>query len=117
MEDKILISGLEVSCNIGLTSEERKNRQKVIVDLEIYADLGPAGESDDITKTTDYDTLSVDVKRLAEAGEFILVERLAARIAEHALGNYKTGKVVVRIRKPHALENAEYAGVEITRSR
>ena len=94
--------------------------QRIVVDIELRGDFSAAAESDDLSEAVDYRLPCVAAARLAADGEYLLVERLAGRIADAVLGLHGSVKeVTVSVFKPLALAGfgkAE-ARVEVTRRR
>jgi len=112
--DKIGISHVELFCNIGLTQEERKNKQPLIIDVFLYLDLSLPARTQNIQDTINYSQVYADVKKIAEQKEYNLLETLAEIIAKQAL-TYPIQKVKVRIQKPQALPGNTIAFIEIER--
>jgi FolB domain-containing protein len=115
--DRILISDLLVRCIIGVRDEERREKQDVVINLSLFADLTKPGKSDRIEDAVDYSTVKKRVLRMAENSQFFLVEALAEAIAEICLEQPAISRVQVRVEKPSALRFARSVGVEITRER
>ena len=74
MTDKVLITDLLLRTIIGINDEERVNRQDVVINIEMHADLRAAGASDDIANTVNYRTIAKAVIALVENSAFYLVE-------------------------------------------
>lgn len=104
---------------VGVTAEERRAAQEVIVRLTLHLDLTAAGASDDIAHTIDYDAVCAVVAETVGGGPFHLIERIAARVADAVLGGFGVTAVDVRVEKPGALlaRGVPYAAVEISRER
>ena len=115
--DKIYIRDLLLRCIIGVYPEERRERQEVVVNLEILCDLRAAGRSDDLSESIDYKAVKKAILELAEKSRFQLIEALAEGIAEIVLRDPRAKGVVVTVDKPGALRFARSAAVEITRLR
>lgn len=115
--DKVFIRDLALRCIIGIFPEERREKQDVVINVEMHTDLRAAGRSDDLNDTVDYKAIKKAILKLVEGSGFQLIESLAERIAEIALGNQKVEQVIVTIDKPGALRFARASAVEITRSR
>jgi len=115
--DKIFIRELALRCIIGIYPEERREKQDVVINVEMHADLRKAGRSDDLTDTVDYKAIKKSILKLVEESRFQLIESLAENIADLALVDEKVRQVVVTIDKPGALRFAKSSAVEITRSR
>jgi D-erythro-7,8-dihydroneopterin triphosphate epimerase len=115
--DKLFIVDLAVRCIIGVYPEERREKQDLIVNVEMQADLRDAGRSDDIADTIDYKSIKKQVLALIEESDFELIEALADRIAGLILQDSRIEQTTVRIDKPGALRFAQASAVEITRRR
>jgi FolB domain-containing protein len=115
--DRILISDLTVRCIIGVNEEERRERQDVVINLAIYADLRKAGQSDRFEDAVDYRAIKKRIVSMVENSRYYLVEAMAEAIAEICLDHPTVTKVQVRVDKPGALRFARSVGVEITRER
>ena len=97
------------------TPEERREKQDIVINVEMHLDLRKAGRSDDLNDTVDYKAIKKAILKLVECSAFQLIETLAEQIADIALGNDKVQQVVVMIEKPGALRFAKASAVEITR--
>ena len=115
--DRILIRDLAVRCIIGTMPKERKQPQRVILDLVLDCDLHAAGKSDRLDDTMDYKALKDEVVRFVQASQYFLLERLADRVAALCLKEQRVHAVTVTIDKPGALTQARSVAVEITRRR
>ncbi len=117
MTDTLLIKDLLVRCVIGVHDWERKDRQDVLINIEIGADCGPAGRSDDFQDAVDYRALTKRILEAAEQSEFFLVEALAERTASICMEDERVDRVRVQVEKPGALRFARSVGVAIERAR
>ncbi|MBI3314043.1 MAG: dihydroneopterin aldolase [Candidatus Omnitrophica bacterium] len=117
MADKIFLQSLEVRCVIGIFDWERKIRQKVLIDLEIPADIRRAAKSDSIQDTVDYKSISKHMIAFVSKSRFKLIETLAEKLARSIFANFPISEIKLRVSKPGAIRGAENVGVEITRQR
>ena len=115
--DRILISDLLVRCIIGVRPEERKEKQDVLINLSLFADLRKAGKSDRLEDSVDYSAVKKRILNMAESSQFYLIEALAEAVAEICLEQRAVSRAQVRVEKPSALRFARSVGVEITRER
>lgn len=115
--DRILIRDLAVRCIIGVNEEERREKQDVLINVALEADLKPAGKSDDFADTVDYRAIKKEIFAMAESSHYFLVEALAERIADICLQHHGVARVQVTVEKPAALRFARTVAVEITRDR
>ncbi len=115
--DRILIKDLMLRCIIGLSEEERREKQDVLINLILWTDLKAAAASDRIEDTVDYAALKKRIITLIEGSQYHLAETLADRIATLCLEQSAVQQVQVTLEKPTALRFAHSVGVEIIRSR
>lgn len=115
--ERIHIDGLMLRCILGTEEAERREKQDVVIDIVLSADLRAACRSDDIADTVDYKEIKKNVVRMTERSDFHLVERLAEEIARICLEHPLVQKAVVRVAKPGALRFARSVGIEIERTR
>ena len=66
--DTIILSGIRALGAHGVLPEEQGMPQPFEVDVELSVDLGPAGRSDVLPDTIDYDGLAQQVVEIVEAG-------------------------------------------------
>jgi dihydroneopterin aldolase len=108
MADRIELRGLRVLASVGALPEEHERAQPLEIDLDVEADLRPAGESDRLVDTIDYAALC-DAALGVFVEHIVLLEAVAERIAvaTRAVDDRITG-VTVTVRKvrppvPHDL--------------
>ncbi len=116
-EDRILIKDLLLRGIIGINDWERENRQDILINVTLFGDLRPAGESDDIADAVNYRTITKQIIQHVETSERFTVEALAADIARICLEAPGVERARVRLEKPGALRFARSVGVEIERQR
>lgn len=118
--DVIELRGLRVSGIVGVLAHERTQVQPLDIDLDVVADLAPAGASDDLADTIDYGALCAVAEEVVATTEFALLEALAERIATSLLAaDARIEAVTVWVRKlrPPVAQQLSTSGVRITRSR
>jgi dihydroneopterin aldolase len=103
----------------GALPSELERAQPFEVDLDIYADLRPAGRSDALGDTIDYGALTDAVAAVVTGPHATLLEHLAERIAAAVLevSGRRADSVTVTVRKlrPPVPVDLASAGVRITR--
>jgi dihydroneopterin aldolase len=115
--DTIFLSGLTTECIIGIWDWERKVKQKVVIDLEMAADIRRAAASDVIDDTLDYKKVSKRLLQFVGESQFQLVETLTDRIAQLVLTEFDVPAVKVRLNKQGALRGSRDVGILIERRR
>ncbi len=114
--DRIQIKDLLVRGILGVNDWERTNKQDILINVLLFTDLKPAGESDDLEHTVNYRTVSRAIVDQVESSQRFTAEALAADIAKICLSNSGVERVRVRVEKPGAIRFAESVGVQIERS-
>ena len=84
----------------GAREEERRLGQRFLVDVELTADLAPAGSSDRLEDTLDYGEAYKVVRAVLEGPSKNLLEALAQEVAERLLDALPAQAIRVRIKKP-----------------
>jgi dihydroneopterin aldolase/D-erythro-7,8-dihydroneopterin triphosphate epimerase len=113
--DRILIKDLLARCILGITAEERREKQDVLISVALALDLGPAGRSDRVEDGLNYRPIKKRIFAVAEGSEYHLIEALAERIAAECLEEPRVQEVEVTVEKPSALRFARSVAVEIIR--
>ncbi len=117
--DRILIDDLRVLTVIGALPHEREIAQPIRIDLSIGLDLRDAGLSDELDDTVNYGLVSERVSDLVGTSKYVLLERLAAEVADLVLGFDRVEEVDLTITKlrPPIPNPVESTAVRIVRTR
>ncbi|KAI8821327.1 Dihydropteroate synthase-like protein [Fimicolochytrium jonesii] len=115
--DKIMVRQLTVHNIIGVDSWERSKRQPLTIDLTVHQQVDASGDTDLLSQTISYGTVSKTVQEFSEKTSYRSVEALAAGIARVCVEKCGAPRVTVRVEKPRALLHAACAGVQITRTK
>jgi len=115
--DKIHIRDLHLRCIVGIYPEERKEKQDVLINITLHADLAKAGASDRIEDTVDYKTIKKNLMARIQDSAYFLIERLAEEAARVCMENPAVQRVDVTVDKPGALRFARSVAIEIVRER
>ena len=120
-QDRILLEGMTFYGRHGTLPAERELGQPFVVNVELHLDLRPAGLSDDLARTVDYDKVHRRAKEIVEGSSVNLIETVAERTATAILEDHPMVEAVrVKVAKPHVrLDDTVLAGsaVEILRRR
>ena len=117
--DRILIEDLRVLTVIGALPHERETAQPLRIDLSIGVDLHEAGATDDLDATVHYGLVAERVVAAAEASRHVLLERMAAEIADIVLAFDRVEVVDVLVTKlrPPVATAVGTTGVRMVRTR
>jgi len=114
-EDRIDITDLLVRGIIGVNDWEREQKQDILINITLFADLRHAGRTDDLAHSVDYKKVAKQVIAHVESSQRFTVEALAADIASICLAMPRVLRVKVRVEKPGAVRFSRSVGVEIER--
>jgi D-erythro-7,8-dihydroneopterin triphosphate epimerase len=115
--DRVEIKDLLLRGIIGINSEERRDRQDIVINIVMWSDFRPAAARDDVNETVNYRTITKRIIEHVENSQYYLVETLAQSIAEICLQDAHVQRVQVGVDKPGALRFARSVGVSVERSR
>jgi len=114
---KVLIKDLVGTCALGIHRHEKGARQRVRVNLEIsMIDSGPP-QDDQIHEVVCYEDVTSDIRHLFDGPHIQLVENLAEKIAVLCFKDERVTAARVRVDKLDVFDDAECAGIEISRIR
>lgn len=109
----LCINNLRASTIIGVNEWERKQKQEVLVSVELQYDVSKAAKTDNIKDAVDYGELARKIIVLGERSSYFLIEKLANAILELVLSEKKVVAAKVRVEKPAAVPAASGVSVEV----
>jgi FolB domain-containing protein len=115
--DRILIEDLLARCVLGVSDDERREKQDVVINISLGVDARTPGKTDRFADAVDYRALKQRILAMVESSQYHLVEALAERVAETCLEHPRVREAQVTVTKPSALRFARSVGVQITRRR
>jgi D-erythro-7,8-dihydroneopterin triphosphate epimerase len=114
----IRIKNLKISTFIGFNPEELVNRQDVIINLEIEAEVPEeAMLADEPLGIFDYKVITKKIIEYVEAGRFKLLEVLTKQILLLIMKEELVRYVRVKVDKPGALRHTDSVSVEMEASK
>lgn len=110
------LHGLELHGYHGVLPEERERGQRFVFDVALRVGE-PSGDA--IEETVDYRLVASVVRQVSDARAYVLLETLAAAVADALLERFPAEHVRVRVRKPEVELDppVEFAAVTAERSR
>ena len=106
---KIFINNLTLIASIGVYEKEKKNKQKIIVNLEILLTNDTEPQSDNLNETQDYSQFRKCVTDIVQSKHFDLLEILTKKIHTAISQNKFVLGVKVNISKPDIFDNCDVA--------
>lgn len=113
-DDRIRLTGLEVFAHHGVFDFERQQGQRFVIDAEVVVDLRAAAAVDELAHTVNYAELADAILVAAEADPIDLIETLAERLANVALGFESVSEARITVHKPNAPIDANFSDVSVT---
>lgn len=114
-QDYIVLTGLKISCIIGIFDWERKKKQVVLIDLKIPCDVYKASQKDNIADAVDYKKIAKTAIAFVEKSDFQLVETLAEKLADLLIKTFRLAEIELAVSKPAAIRGSQNVGVKIHR--
>jgi len=116
--EKIYIEGLEVFALIGVYDWEREHPQRLLVDVQLSADLSLAASTDDVNNTLNYALVAKNINEIAKQSQFQLIEALASHMVDGLMQSFPMLQAVrIKLSKPDILANANNVAVEFFKDR
>lgn len=115
--DIIFIEQLVIPTVVGVHAKERKYKQPIMLDLQLFTSFQDAITSDNIADAVDYEEIVTRLIPFVKRQDSHLLESLANNIIRFVIDNFAIEKVSLKLTKPKALRYTKQVGVMITRSR
>ena len=115
--DIIFLHDLTIETIIGIYDWERKEKQSVVLDLDMGANIAAAARTDAIEDTLNYKAVAKRLIQFVGDSDFQLVETLAERVAEIVLNEFDVPWLRLRVNKKGAVRYAGDVGVIIERGK
>ena len=113
----VFIRDLMLTALIGVYDNEKKNPQRIRINLDLAVKETPSAVEDRLSDVVSYEDVADGIRKIVASGHVNLVETLAERISNMSLDDERVQAVRVRIEKLDVFEDAAGAGVEIERFR
>ena len=112
---EIELRGLELFGYHGAEEVERREGQTFLFDVRLRPAVEPA--ADDLEQTIDYRAVAACVREVSDREPVLLLETLAAAVADELLARFHPAHVRVRVRKPDVRLDApvEFSAVTVER--
>ena len=112
---EISLAAVEAPCHVGVTDEERREAQTLLIDVRLAPLLVTDYAADDIAGTIDYGAVARLAVATAAERPYRLLERLATEIADRLWSGHELAELHVVVRKPSPGSlPAAWAAAEVT---
>jgi dihydroneopterin aldolase len=115
--DRIVLTGLRATGHHGVFEHERVDGQMFVIDVTVHLSLYEAAQSDELVDTVNYGELAEKVVAAVETDPVDLIETVAERVADVALGFTRVDSVDVTVHKPDAPITVPFDDVAVTITR
>ena len=106
---KILINNLIIQASVGVYEHEKKNKQKLIVNVELLLSNDSEPKQDNLESTQDYSQFRKCLIDIIQSQHFHLLEVLVEKIHSTLMVNSYVIGVKVNISKPNIFNDCEVA--------
>lgn len=114
--DKLFISNLKVSAQVGILPHEKMSSQVIALDVALGIDSRAACISDELNCTVDYAKVRGDLIEFFSNQRFNLVETLANRCVDFLFSRFTVVHwIQLSVTKPLVFDDADGAGITIER--
>lgn len=114
----IRVKNLLLRTYIGFNPEELQNKQDVVINIEIEADIPEEALSEDEPEGIyDYKIITKQIIGLVQDNRFKLLEVLTKNILDLIMTDQRVKRACVEVDKPHALRFAESVSFEMEAGR
>jgi len=113
----VFVRDLDLMALIGIYDHEKRDAQRIIVNIDLSVTEGEGPKDDDISHVVSYEIVVKKVEAIIAEGHTNLVETLCEKIAASCLRDKRVVAARVRVEKPDIIPNARSVGVEIERQR
>jgi dihydroneopterin aldolase len=104
---EVELAGLRIFGRHGATDDERAHGQDFLYDIRM--EVPDVALSDRIEDAVDYREVAEAVREVSTGTQFVLLEALAAAVADMIVARFAVDRVSVRVRKP----GVRPAGLEV----
>ena len=106
---KILINNLIIQASVGVYKQEKQNKQKIIVNVELLLSNNSEPKHDNLESTQDYSQFRKSLIDIIQSQHFHLLEVLVEKIHSTLMINSYVIGVKVNISKPEIFNDCEVA--------
>ncbi len=106
---KILINNLIIQASVGVYEHEKKNKQKLIVNVELLLSNDSEPKQDNLESTQDYSQFRKCIIDIIQSQHFQLLEVLVEKIHSTLMVNRYVVGAKVNISKPNIFNDCEVA--------
>lgn len=116
MTNDFLDLSFEYDETLGFYQWEKKQKQKLIVNIRVSVDIKKAAQSDHLDDTIDYDEIDQLILNILREKHYHLIETFADKIAHTLHDKWPKSFLEVTVNKPMAIKHARKIAVIVKRN-
>ncbi len=114
----IFIENLCIETIIGVCDWEQEKKQPLFFDIEMETDINDVARTDNIEQALNYAEVAFFVSQYVKDDNNKLLESMVAGLAKELLNKFALiDSLSISVRKPLAIDEADYAGMHYSLSR
>ncbi len=117
IDQTIFIQNLELDMFIGAFDDEKKQKQRVVVNAELSVTPSTDWQTDNVKDVVSYAAIVEEIKSLAAESHINLVETFAEMIIGKCFTHDPVMMVSVSVEKPDVMDGTTSVGVQISKTR
>lgn len=110
--DTVIIRDLEIEMSIGVHPQEKEDKQRVIIDLDLHVEPYE-GTNDELRDTVCYEKTVHEITAICRSKHYNLVETLAHEILNLCLQNKHIKEAKITIVKPDIMPGSTKVGYTV----
>ncbi len=114
---RIRIKDLRLRTYIGINEDEIRNKQDIVINMQILYPACKAVDSNQIEDALNYRSITKAIIELVENNRFALLERLTQQVLDCVMGFAQVQYAEVEVDKPHALRFSESVSITLAGQR
>ena len=114
---KVIIKDLILNISIGIHAFEKKKKQRVRFNIEIFTNPHIYPNNKDLNTILNYEEVVKKIEKLTHLKHHELIEDLAENILNMIFRNKLVRKINLKIEKIDILKKANSVGIEVSKSK
>ncbi|MEK7485366.1 MAG: dihydroneopterin aldolase [Planctomycetota bacterium] len=117
--NKIILKNLEFFASVGIYDIEKKQKQPVIVDCDLYFSFEKATQTDTLEDTLNYEEIQSYFQSILNKKHFFLIESMASSLMDELFFRFPQLRAAqLVLKKPNAFPKTNaFAAIELHRER
>ena len=114
---KVIIKELILNILVGIHNFEKKKRQRVKFNIEIWTDPYVTPNNKDLNSILNYEEVVIKIEKLTDSTHHELLEDLAESIFNILFKNKLVKKISLKLEKLDILKKTKSVGIEVTKTK